>query len=133
MSCNFGGIPFFDSIAIGRYEEEFVEGATGAKNPVWQMWNQAQLVWGPEPLENKITFLVSIGTGIPPLKPFRDEIFHIDTTLVTIATETEQTAEAFRRDKTYLDNASRYYRFNVTLTCSIMQVANTVSYFSRGK
>ncbi|KAL8855282.1 MAG: hypothetical protein Q9178_008069 [Gyalolechia marmorata] len=105
---------FFDPIAIGPYKEVFIDGATGANNPVWQMWDQAQQMWGPEPLENKITCLVSIGTGIPALKPFRDDVFHIGTTLATIATETEKTAEAFRRDKTYLDNTGRYYRFNVT-------------------
>lgn len=70
-------------------------------------------MWGPEPLEGKIQCLVSIGTGIPSLKPFRDDALHIGETLVAIATETEQTAERFRRDKAYLDNSSRYFRFNV--------------------
>jgi hypothetical protein len=32
---------------------------------------------------------------------------------VAIATETEQTAERFRRDKTHLNDSGRYYRFNV--------------------
>ena len=35
---------FFDLIAIGRYKEEFVDGATGANNPVWEIWNQVQLI-----------------------------------------------------------------------------------------
>jgi predicted acylesterase/phospholipase RssA len=104
---------FFDPIAVGRYKEEFVDGATGANNPVWEVWNQAQLIWGPQPLENKIKCLVSIGTGVPSLKPFRDDAFHIGDTLVAIATETEQTAERFRRDKSQLDNSGQYYRFNV--------------------
>ncbi|OCL05393.1 FabD/lysophospholipase-like protein [Glonium stellatum] len=104
---------FFDPIPIGRYKEEFVDGATGANNPVWEIWNQAQMVWGPEPLENKIKCLISIGTGVPSLKPFQDDLFHIGETLVAIATETEQTAERFRRDKSHLDNTGRYYRFNV--------------------
>jgi hypothetical protein len=104
---------FFDPIAIGRYDEEFVDGAAGANNPVWEVWNQAQLLWGPQSLEGKIKCLVSIGTGIPSLKPFRDDILNIEKTLVSIATETEQTAERFRRDKVYLDDSGRYYRFNV--------------------
>ncbi|KAJ9634597.1 hypothetical protein H2199_008880 [Coniosporium tulheliwenetii] len=103
---------FFDSISIGRYGEEFIDGATGANNPVWELWNQAQVIWGPEPLEKNIKCLVSIGTGIPSLKPFLDDVFHIGKTLVAIATETEQTAETFRRDKTYMDDG-RYFRFNV--------------------
>lgn len=57
---------------------------------------------------------MSIGTGVPSLKPFKDDVLHIGETLVTIAIETEQTAERFRRDKTNLDNIGRYYRFNVT-------------------
>lgn len=39
-------------IAVGRYGEEFVDGATGANNPVMELWNQAQLIWGPQPLED---------------------------------------------------------------------------------
>jgi hypothetical protein len=61
---------FFDHIAIGRYKEEFVDGATGANNPVPELWNQAQLMWGPEPLEGKVQCLVSIGTGVSSLQPF---------------------------------------------------------------
>jgi hypothetical protein len=68
---------------------------------------------GPQPLEGRIKCLVSIGTGVPSLKPFRDDAFNIGKTLVAIATETEQTAERFRRDKSQLDNSGRYYRFNV--------------------
>ena len=105
---------FFDPIPIGRFEEEFIDGATGANNPVWEIWNQAQSVWGPETLDRKLRCLVSIGTGVPSLKPFQDDIFHIGKTLVDLATETQQTAERFQRDKVYLDESGRYYRFNVT-------------------
>ncbi|KAK5459541.1 hypothetical protein LTS15_003670 [Exophiala xenobiotica] len=104
---------FFDPIAIGRYGEEFVDGGTGANNPVWELWNQAQAIYGPEPLEHNLDCLVSIGTGVPPLKPFRDDVLHIHETLIAMATETEQTAERFRRNKAYLDDEGRYYRFNV--------------------
>lgn len=104
---------FFDPIAIGRYKEEFVDGATGANNPVAELWNQAQLLWGPEPLDGKIQCLVSIGTGIPSLRPFQDDVMHIGETLVSIATETEKTAERFRRDKALLDRNKQYFRFNV--------------------
>ena len=90
-----------------------MDGATGANNPIWEVWNEAQSVWGPQPLEGKIKCLVSIGTGVPSLKPFQDDLFHIGTTLIAIATETEQTAEKFRRDKTQLDSTRRYCRFNV--------------------
>ncbi|RMD43745.1 hypothetical protein DV735_g1376, partial [Chaetothyriales sp. CBS 134920] len=105
---------FFDPIAIGRYQEEFLDGGTGANNPVWELWNQAQLMYGPEPLEENLDCLVSIGTGVPPLKAFRDDELHIHETLVAMATETERTAEEFRQNKAHLDRDGHYYRFNVT-------------------
>ena len=57
--------------------------------------------------------LVSIGTGVPSLKPFQDNVFNIHETLAAIVTEIEQTAEKFRRAKPQLDETGRYYRFNV--------------------
>jgi hypothetical protein len=80
---------------------------------VREVWDQAQLAWGPEPLEGRVKCLVSIGTGVPSLKPFKDDVLHVGETLVAIATETEQTAERFRRERTLLDSTGRYYRFNV--------------------
>jgi predicted acylesterase/phospholipase RssA len=104
---------FFDPISVGRYGEEFVDGATGANNPVRELWDQAQLAWGPEPLEGKVKCLVSIGTGVPSLQAFKDDVLHIGETLAAIATETELTAERFRRERALLDSTRRYYRFNV--------------------
>ncbi|KAG9196814.1 hypothetical protein G6514_004066, partial [Epicoccum nigrum] len=105
---------FFDPIAVGRFGEEFVDGATGANNPVREVWDQAQAVWGAEqPLEGQVKCLVSIGTGVPSLKPFKDDVLHIGATLVAIATETEMTAERFQRERPLLDSTGRYYRFNV--------------------
>ena len=50
---------------------------------------------------------------MPSLKPVKDDVPHIGDTLVAIATETEQTAERFRRERSLLDRTGRYYRFNV--------------------
>ncbi len=103
---------FFEPIAIGPFHEEFVDGALGANNPIFEMWNQAQDVWGDE-LDKKLECLVSIGTGLPGLQPVRDDIVHIGATLKALATETEKTAERFHRNKSSLDDQGRYYRFNV--------------------
>jgi predicted acylesterase/phospholipase RssA len=54
---------FFDPIAVGRYDEEFVDGATGADDPIREMWGQAQLAWGLESLEGEVKCLVTIGTS----------------------------------------------------------------------
>ncbi|KAI1622064.1 hypothetical protein EDD37DRAFT_684068 [Exophiala viscosa] len=105
---------FFEPISIGRYSEQFVDGGTAVNNPVGELWNQAQAVYGPEPLDDNLDCLVSIGTGVPSLTPVRDDVFHIYESLVAIATETELTAETFRQSKAHLDEQGRYYRFNVS-------------------
>ena len=38
-------------------------------------------MWGPKPVESKIKCLVSTGTGIPSLKPFRDDVLYVGITL----------------------------------------------------
>ncbi|KAK4031668.1 hypothetical protein C8A01DRAFT_51327 [Parachaetomium inaequale] len=103
---------FFDPIVIGPFDEEFVDGALGANNPVYTLWNQAQDVWGGQ-LRGSLKCLVSIGTGVPSLQPVRDDVIGIWATLKDLATETEKTAQQFHRDKSDLDDEGRYYRFNV--------------------
>jgi predicted acylesterase/phospholipase RssA len=103
---------FFDPIAIGPFGEEFVDGALGANNPIYTLWNQAQDVWGNQ-LQVNLGCLVSIGTGLPSLKPVRNDILGIWSTLKELTTETEKTAQQFHRDKSSLDDEGRYYRFNV--------------------
>lgn len=103
---------FFDPIAIGPFDEEFVDGALGTNNPVYVLWNEAQDVWGNQ-LQEKLQCIVSIGTGVPNLKPVRDDALGIWATLKDLATETEKTAQQFHRDKSSLDDEGRYYRFNV--------------------
>ncbi|KAL9569225.1 hypothetical protein ACKAV7_006811 [Fusarium commune] len=105
---------FFDPIAIGPYQEQFVDGALGANNPVYTLWTQAQDLWGDDQLRSCLRCLVSIGTGVPTLRPVRDDVLGIGATLTNLATETEKTAEQFRRDKSSLDDEGRYYRFNVS-------------------
>ncbi|CAK7227499.1 hypothetical protein SEUCBS140593_006597 [Sporothrix eucalyptigena] len=103
---------FFDPIAIGPFDEEFVDGALGANNPIYILWNQAQDIWGDQ-LESKLQCVVSIGTGVPNLQPVRDDVLGIWKTLKDIATETEKTAQQFHRDKASLYDEGRYFRFNV--------------------
>jgi len=104
---------FFDPITIGDFKESFVDGATGANNPVYEVWSEAQDIWPSGSLEDEIKCLVSIGTGVPSLTPFKDDLIGIGQSLLAIATETEKTAERFSRDKSRLDDTGRYYRFNV--------------------
>jgi hypothetical protein len=80
---------------------------------VYELWNEAQDIWPLGPLEERVRCLVSIGTGIPSLKPFSNHLVDISQGVLAIATETEKTAERFCRDKSGLDDKGRYYRFNV--------------------
>ena len=61
---------FFDPITIG--DECFVDGVTGANNPIQYLWTEVGDVWKERdgPLENEIKCILSIGTGIPSLQPF---------------------------------------------------------------
>jgi hypothetical protein len=70
-------------------------------------------MWPHEPFEDNIRCLVSIGPGVPTLKPFGNNLLEIGQTLLDIATETEKTAERFARDKERLGDEGRYFRFNV--------------------
>jgi len=104
---------FFDPITIGDFGESFIDGATGANNPVYEVWNEAQDMWPSSSLEDKVKCLVSVGTGVPSLTPFKGDLVGIGQSLLAIATETEKTAERFSRDKLRLDDMGRYFRFNV--------------------
>jgi predicted acylesterase/phospholipase RssA len=106
---------FFEPIAIGPNRQIFLDGATGSNNPVRKLWQEAKTVWhnAKAPLDDQVQVLVSIGTGMPAVGPFGRDISAIGLTLVKMATETEQTANAFQREHEELDAQGRYYRFNV--------------------
>lgn len=107
---------FFEPITLAS-GESFVDGAIGANNPIYVLWNEAQDIWPSAStdvsLTHSIKCLVSIGTGLPSLTSFNNEITGIVKMLKGIATETENTAEKFARDKRDLGDSGRYYRFNV--------------------
>ena len=106
---------FFDSIKISKCHEEFGDGGTGANNPVRILWNQAQYCLKQGGLvEKNLKCLVSIGTGIPSLKPFGDQLLKVAKTLPNITTETEITAKSFREEHAELAKQNRYFRFNVS-------------------
>lgn len=108
---------FFDpvEISLGHYVETYVDGATGANNPVWDMWNLASdaLIAEHEQLSDHIDCLVSIGTGVPKIEPFGQSLRTLAKTLVRISTETEETAEEFQKVHRLLDADGRYCRLNV--------------------
>ena len=104
---------FFEPIAIGPDKEKFVDGATGANNPVNQVWDEAADIWKGTRLSENIHCLVSVGTGVLDVEAFGQTLAEIGKTLKAMATETETTARDFLRRNTDLHTEHRYFRFNV--------------------
>jgi predicted acylesterase/phospholipase RssA len=108
---------FFDPITVqmASYAESYTDGATGANNPIYHLWNEAQdaFLQPGERLEDNLDCIVSIGTGVPAISPFGDSLKSLAETLVKISTETEKTAEQFQRAHMDLDDSVRYCRLNV--------------------
>ena len=105
---------FFDPITIGC--EGFIDGATPANNPINEMWTEAYDTFRDGSgwkLEDNILCLVSIGTGMPSLKPFGDDPIEIGKALLAIATDTEKIAEDFHKHHSQMKKQQRYFRFNV--------------------
>ena len=94
-----------------------MDGGLGANNPVEQLWNEAQNIWcydkGVE-LSGLLKCFVSIGTGNPGRKPIaKGSLKFFSETLVSIATQTEDTAKVFVERHRWLYEGKRYFRFNV--------------------
>jgi hypothetical protein len=105
---------FFDSIVIGNPGQRFLDGGTGANNPVQDLWGEAvDLLPHGESLHDNLGCLVSIGTGQPGYKPFEETVTGIGKALLGIATETETTANRFHRDRSALFENKICFRFNV--------------------
>jgi predicted acylesterase/phospholipase RssA len=107
---------FFDPIEFG--DEEFVDGATPANNPIYELWTEASDAFhdpdDPEwDLGDSIHCLVSVGTGIPTLKSFGKDPIHIASSMVAIATDTEKRAQDFHKHHARLYEERRCFRFNV--------------------
>jgi predicted acylesterase/phospholipase RssA len=105
---------FFERIAIGSDKEVFLDGGTGANNPVNVVCAEARDVWNfNDAIDDHLHCLISIGTGVPNVEPFGKTLLEIGKTLKAMATETEKTAHDFLRDHTKLHTEKRYFRFNV--------------------
>ncbi len=108
---------FFDPIEIGQFQKTFVDGGTGCNNPVEKVYEEALEIWGLAARE-RIQCLVSVGTGQPMEKGFGSGVKEIASTIIRIATETEQTAIRFATLVAPVlgpspRNHKVYYRFNV--------------------
>jgi hypothetical protein len=105
---------FFDSIVVNEFT--FHDGGLGANNPSAQAWAEMRDVFrkGHDDITSTVSCFMSIGCGKAEI-PIIDQSLYgfLAETLVSIATETDKTAETFEADHEQLFQAQRCFRFNV--------------------
>ena len=101
---------FFDSIKIGRFGQEFVDGAVLYNNPIQLVHREAASTW-PDRIGDAI--LISVGTGSAPGPTLDGNIKHIVEAMTRIVTQTEQTADDFYHGHQRMVAQNLLYRFNV--------------------
>ncbi|SPO04561.1 uncharacterized protein DNG_07246 [Cephalotrichum gorgonifer] len=82
-------------------------------SPVEQVLEEAKSIRPDAMQKGRIQCLISIGTGVLDLKEFGDNLKQVAKTLVSIATETEDTERRFYSNHKDLGLTGRYFRFNV--------------------
>lgn len=101
---------FFDPIKIGKFGQEFADGAVLYNNPIRLVEQEASLIW-PGCIESAL--MVSIGTGCAPGGRFGGNLSSIITAMKAIITETETTHNDFFQAHRAMVDQNRLYRFNV--------------------
>ncbi|KAF5001971.1 hypothetical protein FDECE_10773 [Fusarium decemcellulare] len=105
---------FFEPLDIdGRV---FADGATGANNPIYELWSEALEVFfhGDESQRsNSRSCILSIGTGVPSLKSFGDSIPELAKAIKGMAIDSEEKSNTFQRDFPSISKEGFYFRFNV--------------------
>ena len=104
---------YFPPIRFGKPPINYVDGGLKYNNPVRSLYEEAKNVWGKS--HREIKCIVSIGTGVPPLKATGDTGKQILESMVAIATHTQQTADEFREEMAQLPEKDKidYFRLNV--------------------
>ena len=95
-----------------QYISKFIDGGLGFNNPVEQLWNQATTVW-QGPIDKKVDCLVSIGTGDPVVPDYDEGVQDLGRRLLSLATDSRNTAQRFYELRRYDLGRKRYFRFNV--------------------
>ncbi|KAF2148358.1 FabD/lysophospholipase-like protein [Myriangium duriaei CBS 260.36] len=105
---------FFEPVTIGRSGRRYLDGGTGANNPVFVLWREAYDTFCQSGrLEDDLNCLISIGCGIKSFKPSgENDVGQLTKTLAIIATETEETARRFLDSRPKLYDTGTYYRFS---------------------
>lgn len=107
---------FFGAIQLGASKTGFVDGGTGANNPIDQLWREARDHWSGSPISNptdQIQCVVSIGTGVLRTIPFAPGLSGLFEALLEICTKATTSATSFELHHPEL-KPDRLFRFNVT-------------------
>ena len=99
---------FFDPVKIGKYGQEFIDGAIRYNNPIQLVHRETESLWPGRDL-----FLLSIGTGSAPGRPFKGNLKTVVSSLKEIVVQTEQTAEDFYHAHRHMASEDLLFRFNV--------------------
>ncbi|KAF2147951.1 FabD/lysophospholipase-like protein, partial [Myriangium duriaei CBS 260.36] len=100
-------------VSIGPTGRQFLDGETGANNPVFTLWEEAESMFsGGGPLEQYLNCMVSVGCGIRSLERFSTSPARLARLLANIATETEETAKRFQHARHAIFDKGIYHRFS---------------------
>jgi hypothetical protein len=95
-------------VCCGHHGEKFADGALHYNDPVELVLQESLELW-----PNNDRILISIGTGSAPGQAIDTNLKALVSQLVSIATETEETARSFLRVHEDMARANRLFRFNV--------------------
>lgn len=100
-------------LSTNKIRNAYVDGGLNYNNPVRSLYDEAKHVWGKS--RREIKCIISIGTGVPPLRPTGDTGKEILESVVNIATDTQRTADEFAEEMEHLpeDVKVDYHRLNV--------------------
>ncbi|KAI9893899.1 MAG: hypothetical protein M1814_005452 [Vezdaea aestivalis] len=106
---------YFDPICINYngIKEAFLDGGMVANNPIHELWSEGSEIYGAKSLQDNIKCVLSIGTGVPYIKPFTNSLIELPETLVRLATDADKAAETFQRLHQNLDKKDKYFRLTV--------------------
>jgi predicted acylesterase/phospholipase RssA len=103
---------FFNPVTIGICGQEFVDGGAGQNNPIQEAFDSRVLAFPSKAIE----FVISIGCGESADKAFGKNLKQVGETLISIATDTDDTFNLFARihpDLKTEGTEARLFRFQV--------------------
>ena len=104
---------YFPPIRFGKPPANYVDGGLNYNNPVRSLYDEAKNVWGKS--NQEIKCILSVGTGVPPLKATGDTGKQILKSVAAIATDTQKTADEFSEEMAHLPENAKvdYFRLNI--------------------